>query len=294
MPVKSSSEPLVGIVTPVYNGADYLAECIESVLAQTYHNWEYTIVDNCSTDATWQIANEYAAREPRIRVQRNQSRLEVISNHNAALRLIPSGSKYCKMVFADDWMFPECIEKMVALAESHPSIGIVSSYCLEGTQVICTGLPYSKTVMSGLEIGREHLLNSLYLFGSANSLLYRADLVKARDPFYNEANIHADTEVCFALLKNCDFGFVHQILTFTRLRAGSENTVSASRQSYFAGMLHILLQHGTFYLSSMELKQYLDRLISKYYRFLGKSLLLRRDKNFWDYHTNQLSQLGVE
>src|SRR5439155_18145007 len=107
-------------------------------------------------------------------------------------------------------------------------------------------------------------------------------------------NIHADTEVCFALLKNCDFGFVHQILTFTRLRAGSENTVSASRQSYFAGMLHIVLQHGAFYLSSTELKQYLDRLISKYYRFLGKSLLLRRDKNFWDYHTNQLSQLGFE
>jgi glycosyltransferase involved in cell wall biosynthesis len=52
----SLNGPLVSILTPVYNGEKYLAECIRSVLAQTYQNWEYTIVNNCSTDKTLEIA----------------------------------------------------------------------------------------------------------------------------------------------------------------------------------------------------------------------------------------------
>ena len=56
------SQPLVSIVTPVYNGADFLSECIESVLAETYENWEYTIVDNCSSDGSADLARGYAAR----------------------------------------------------------------------------------------------------------------------------------------------------------------------------------------------------------------------------------------
>jgi len=54
--------PLVSIVTPVYNGEPYLAECIESVLAQTYPNWEYIIQNNCSTDRTLEIASEYGKK----------------------------------------------------------------------------------------------------------------------------------------------------------------------------------------------------------------------------------------
>jgi glycosyltransferase involved in cell wall biosynthesis len=58
-----SEQPLVWVTTPVYNGERFLAECIESVLAQTYENWQYTIVDNCSSDGTAQIVRDYAARD---------------------------------------------------------------------------------------------------------------------------------------------------------------------------------------------------------------------------------------
>ena len=59
--------PLVSVLTPVYNCEKYLRTCIESVLAQTYTNWEYVIVNNCSTDGTLAIAQEYAAADSRIR-----------------------------------------------------------------------------------------------------------------------------------------------------------------------------------------------------------------------------------
>src|SRR5580704_12459641 len=160
------SLPFVSIVTPVHNEAEHLAECIESVLAQTYQNWDYTIVDNCSTDGSTEIANRYAEKDRRIRVSRNHELLPIIRNHNAALRRISDSSKYCKIVFADDFIFPECIDRMVAVAEDHPSVGIVSAYSLVGEEIKCVGLPYQTTAANGREVCRKHWLERRYLWGS--------------------------------------------------------------------------------------------------------------------------------
>ena len=57
--------------------------------------------------------------------------LRAVPNFNQALRRISLASKYCKVVFADDWIFPECLERMVGVAEQHSSIGIVGAYGLQ-------------------------------------------------------------------------------------------------------------------------------------------------------------------
>jgi glycosyltransferase involved in cell wall biosynthesis len=68
------SEPLVTIVTPFYNTRQYLEECIKSVLQQTYQNWEYALVDNCSTDGSSELAAEYASMfRSRIRLIHTKS-----------------------------------------------------------------------------------------------------------------------------------------------------------------------------------------------------------------------------
>src|SRR5438046_506192 len=120
-----TADPLVSVVTPMYNEAEHITQCIESVLSQTYRHWEYTIIDNRSSDGSLELARRYAARDPRIRVVTNSRFLDVIPNHNAALRQISPNSAYCKMVFADDWIFPECLERMVSVGEKHPSVGII-------------------------------------------------------------------------------------------------------------------------------------------------------------------------
>ena len=288
----SKSLPLVSIVTPVYNNAEYLAECIESVLAQTYPNWDYTIVNDCSTDGTGEVARRYAAKDRRIRVHDNQQFLRAVPNHNHALRQISPESKYCKIVFGDDWMFPRCLEEMVGVAEEHPSVGIVGAYALEEDRVAWIGLPYPSRLVPGRDVCRRLFLEGPYVFGTSTSVLYRSDLVRSHDPFYNEENFHADREACVVLLKNCDFGFVHQILTFKRLQAGSlTRDVSWDLMSHFGCMLSTLVTHGPDFLSRKELERCVDQLLDEYYNFLAVSFMRgRRDNKFWDFQKGKLNE----
>ena len=221
-----SKGPVVSVVTPVYNGESYLPECIESVLAQTWTDFEYIVADNCSTDATVAIAREYAARDLRIRVVTADEFVTADANANRALREIDQAAKYVKVVHADDWLFPTCLEKMVGLAEAHPRVGVVSAYRQLGEDVDLTGLPTDVTVLPGETVGHSALLGGPlpYLFGSPTSLLIRADLVRARPELYSLDNPHqSDQEACLDLLRESDLGFVHEPLTFTRRHEAAES-----------------------------------------------------------------------
>src|SRR5215467_2703059 len=111
------SQPLVSVVVPLYNCGEFLAECLESILAQTYENWDCLIVDNCSTDNSAEIAQAFCSRDKRIRLHNNAQFLKAVPNFNNGLRRISPQSKYCKIVFADDWLFPSCLKEMVDVAE---------------------------------------------------------------------------------------------------------------------------------------------------------------------------------
>jgi glycosyltransferase involved in cell wall biosynthesis len=291
--MNSDSQPLVSVVTPVYNEEEHLAECIESVLAQTYQKWDYTIVNNCSTDRSLEIARRYATKDQRIRVISNERFLSMLANHNLALRQISPECKYCKMVLGDDWIFPECLERMVAVAEANPSAGVISSYQLHGDQVRSTGLPLGQTLVSGYEASRQFLLQKLVLFGTQNSVLYRADLVRARGPFYIETDVCADFEVCLALLKTCDLGFVHQVLSFSRVRPESTGAITWDSGAYFGSLLGILQTYGKDCLSDGEFRTCLELQLSQYYRFLGRRIWVERNRAFWAFHRTTLTNAGV-
>jgi glycosyltransferase involved in cell wall biosynthesis len=285
--------PLVSVVTPVYNTEKYLAACIESVLSQTYRPIDYVIVDNCSTDRSRAIALSYAQKDVHIRVLENEKHLGILQNWNHALRQISPGSRYCKVVHADDWLFPECIERMVELAEDNPAVGIVGSYRLEEARVSCDGLPYPSTVVSGRELCRSGLLGGPYVFGSPTTLLIRSDLIRARRSFYNEMNLHADKEACYELLKESEFGFVHQVLSFTRRNNETMTTFARKMNTYILADLLILKKYGPVYLSREEYGKILQKRLEQYYRFLGKSILMRQEREFWKFHKTGLSELGV-
>jgi glycosyltransferase involved in cell wall biosynthesis len=286
--------PLVSVVTPVYNGEPYLAECIESVLAQSYPEWEYVVLDNCSTDATAEIAAGYAAREPRIRLVRNERHLEIIPNWNEALRQISPASVYCKVVHADDVLFPDCLEALVAVAQAHPSVGIVGSYQLRGSRVQADGVvPYPVEVMSGREVCMTALTGGGSPFGTPTTLLLRGDLVRARERFYNEENLHADTEACYDVLRTSDFGFVHQILSFTRPHDAAMTSTAVRLNTFIAGRLTVLLAHGRTYLGEPEYERRLARQTLRYAAFLARSTVGGKlaDERFRSLHGRTIRRL---
>jgi glycosyltransferase involved in cell wall biosynthesis len=283
----------------VYNGGPYLRECIESVLSQTYSNWDYTIVNNCSTDDTLAIAEEYAKKDRRIRVYSNDTLLDVISNHNRAFTLISPESKYCKVVSGDDWLFPECLEKLVALAEANPSVGLVGSYQLSGAgpdwkawRVRWAGIPDQRAVVPGREVCRSRLLGGPYVFGTPTSLLYRADLVRAQERFYPNSTAEADTSACYQQLQWSDFGFVHQVLSYERVHQQTQSAVSRSLDAYQSSQLSDLVQYGPSYLTEADIARRVEEILEEYYRFLGANAFHFRDKAFWQYHKRRLKECG--
>ena len=287
------SRPLVSIVTPFYNTRDFLGECIESVLRQTYCNWEYVLVDNSSTDGSSEIASYYASLYPdRVRIIRPASFLSQVDNYNFALSSISPESMYCKMVQADDWIFPDCIRSMVEVAEAHPAVGIVGAYELAGEIVELSGLPFPSPEVSGRTAGRMYFLDEKYLFGTPTSLLMRSEVVRSRMPFYEKRYApFEDAHACFDLLKSWNFGFVHQVLTFSR--RDNESILARIRPFKFLlfSRFASLVAHGHDYLSHEEYDRCFRDAAHEYFLFLGKAVLRGESREFWDFHRNGLASI---
>jgi glycosyltransferase involved in cell wall biosynthesis len=289
------SSSLVSVVTPFHNTRDFLAECIESVLAQTYLRWEYLLVDNQSDDGSSEIARRYAERFPaRIRLVHTSAFLSQVQNYNFALSMIPSDSKYCKMVQADDRIFPQCLERLVALAESDASIGLVSSYRMRGTRVAGDGLPDGKAVVDGAELCRLQLSASYFTFGSPTTVLYRSEIVRQTPAFFDESTLHDDTDACYRILRNWKFGFVNEVLSFNRI---DNDSVSSRARDFNPQLLDRFLQlhkFGPFYFEPEDLSRLFKRREREYYTFLARRLLGGSGRAFWRYHASGLKSGGLK
>jgi glycosyltransferase involved in cell wall biosynthesis len=293
--------PLVSVVTPVYNGGKYLRECIESVFAQRYGNWRYTIVNNRSTDDTLQIAQSYAQRDPRVRVFDNAEFLPIIHNHNHTISLIEPDSVYCKPLMADDWMYADCLEAMVAAALRRPSIGLVC--CLAFTDN--EGILFNQlspadasgtsdtTVLEGRAACRLPLLEDRHFFGSPTSVLIRSDLVRKRRPFYDPQNLHADSESCYDVLQESDFAFVHRALVYSREHDQSHTAHVRGLDSMFAGRVYTLARYGRVYLTDEEYARRFRQKLDEYYTRLATATVQLRGREFWAAHRRMMALAGA-
>ena len=285
--------PKVMIVTPVYNGAAFLADAIESVLAQTYSNWVYLITDNGSTDDTFAIAERYAGRDRRIRSFR-LPHLPIVENWNRMLGLVDDDAVYVRELHADDLLMPHCVAELVALMERHPGAGMASSYCLYDAAVSNVGLPLGAELLPGHDVIRSTMLGEYYVFGAPSQVMIRHEAIRELAPeVYDRALRHPDIDLWYRILGRRDFAFLHQVLSCERTHSETQtNTISAQYSTLALEPLCFLRQYGPRYLDEVTYRRAHRRLLNEYRRRLARRLVGGAGLDYWRYHARHLARYG--
>lgn len=118
--------PTISVVMPVYNGEVHIAEAIDSILAQTFTDFEFIIVDDASTDATSRILAGYALQDGRIRIIRNATNSKIAASLNTGIAA--SRALLIARMDADDWAHPERLTKQYALMQAHPDVAVCGTW----------------------------------------------------------------------------------------------------------------------------------------------------------------------
>ena len=119
-----NKSPSISLIMSVYNGEDYLSETIDSVLNQSFADWEFIIINDCSNDSTGEILEKYALLDSRIKVYKNEVNLRLPSSLNKALEL--ANGKYIARMDADDICLPHRLQKQFDFMEQNQDVALSS------------------------------------------------------------------------------------------------------------------------------------------------------------------------
>ena len=115
---------------PVYNNEKYIIEAIESILNQTHKNFEFIIIDDCSTDDSWKVIQRYTKKDKRIKAVKNEKNLKIVKTRNRGFKLSNKNSKYFAIFDSDDISMSNRLEEEVRFLEKNKDFGIVGSHTL--------------------------------------------------------------------------------------------------------------------------------------------------------------------
>jgi glycosyltransferase involved in cell wall biosynthesis len=287
-------QPLVAIVIPVYNTEKYIGECIDHIIAQTYSNWVCCITDNASTDNTVSIIKEHVKSDSRFKLFYNTQTIPAMDNWNKAYsQIVGINAKYAKLEPADDWMFPEYLEKMIDILEQDAEIGACFSFRLDDKQVNCFGLDiYDGNIFAGKDILHAELFGKFWITGSLGTPLYKIDVLKnisSTFQVYNTTNFHPDTELAHDIMQNYKIGFVYQVLSYIRRHNETETAAARRYNTYLNGTEKTLYKRIDIF--PELLKNYQKHRI--YYAWFLLKKTMHNDKKCLQWHKEHLKERPI-
>ena len=158
----NNENPLVSILIPVYNREKYIGEAIESAINQTYKNIEVIIVDNCSTDNTWKILQDYQCKDKRIHIFQNEKNLGPVYNWIECFKR--AKGVYSKILWSDDWMSLDFVENALSAFNEDISFVISAQQIITNDKEILSNVAYLKDRYSQREYLENALLYNKYNF----------------------------------------------------------------------------------------------------------------------------------
>ena len=198
--------PLVSIVLPVYNGAQYLAESIDSCIAQTYKNWELIIINDCSKDNSLDIAEKYAVLDTRIRVLSNEVNLKLPASLNKGFR--EAKGDYYTWTSHDNIMHSEMLGKFVNYLQTNLDVGLVTAnYIAIDTQ--------NKELYTV-----SHPDPTLFMpVGNlvCSAFLYRREIAEKVGEYDTNLFLIEDYDYWIRIWLNSKIGKIHEELYYTRM-----------------------------------------------------------------------------
>jgi len=227
----TNKTPTVSVVMPVYNGELYLREAVESILNQTFGDFEFIIIDDGSTDSTWQILTVYAAQDARIVLHRNPQNLRLIKSLNKGLAL--AQGEYIARHDADDIALPERLATQVSYLQHHPQVGLLGTayYRLyDQGRYSLHQPPFTDT-----EIRWRFLFDNIW---PHPSLMFRRQLFKDGDPFYRDFLHAEDYELWVRLLKCTRAATLSAPLLI--IRTHTDSGVSAKHRVEQSSMVRVI------------------------------------------------------
>ncbi len=200
------AQPHVSVCIPVYNGQEFLAETIHSVLDQTYRDFELVVLDNASTDGTARIARSFD--DARIRVEVNPTTIPQPENWRAAVRLCRA--PLIKLLCADDLLHPRCLEYQVGPMEADPGLAVVAArrhMVDERSRVLVSrrGLTGLTGVRSSVEVARRVVRSGANPIGEPGGVLFRLEHYVAVGGWHPERRHAMDLDLWMRLLQCGEF-----------------------------------------------------------------------------------------
>ena len=220
---------LVSIITPSYNTARFIGETIESVLNQTYTNWEMLIIDDCSKDNTEEVVNSY--HDDRIKFIKNEKNMGAALSRNKALRM--AKGRWIAFLDSDDLWLPEKLEKQIAFMENNN----YAFTCTARETMSEEGKLVGHIVKSPKHVGKLGMY--LYCWPGTLGTMYDANvvgLIQVADLKKNN-----DTAMWLKVIKKADFYFYDEILARYRVR---KNSIFHDKKSKLIKSFYTLYREG--------------------------------------------------
>lgn len=206
-----ADKPLVSVLMTSYNREQYIAESIESVLASTYPNFEVIILDNCSTDNTFEIAQKYAALDSRIRAYRNETNIGQFPNRNKIVEY--ANGEYIKYVDSDDQIYPHTLDVMIRNMSKDPQAAIGIS--LPDAEL---RLPYPVVLTPHQAFARNYLVRGTFYSGPTATIMKKECFVEVGG-FLNR-NLFDDIELLIKLASRWPVVIMQPALSWWRIHDG--------------------------------------------------------------------------